>query len=74
MSIRTRLSARSLVVLRQPLPHLGRAHANHGIVAGLVIRAAAEHFGPDDPFAKQIVFSGERVLDHIPQKSSGTGG
>src|ERR1017187_295864 len=58
-----------LIVLRQPLPHLGRPHPNHGVVGGLVIRAAAEYFGPDDPFAKKIVFPGERVLDYILQKA-----
>jgi hypothetical protein len=31
--------------------------------------AAAEYFGPDDPFAKKIVFPGERVLDYILQKA-----
>jgi hypothetical protein len=30
---------------------------------------AAEHFGPDHPFAKKIVFAGERVLDYILQKA-----
>ena len=58
-----------LVVLRQPLPHLGCPHSNHGVIARLVIMAAAEYFGPDDPFAKKIVFAGERVLDYILQKA-----
>ncbi len=58
-----------LVVLRQPFSHLGRAHPNHGIPAGLVFGTSAEYVGPDNPFAKEVVFTGERVFDYVRQKA-----
>jgi len=58
-----------MVVLRQPFPDLGRPHSHDWVLARFVTRGTAEYFGPDDPFAKKIVFPGERVLDYILQKA-----
>jgi hypothetical protein len=57
-----------LIELREALADFSDADANDGVVAGLVVGAAAEDLGADDALAEEVLLLSEGVFDDVAEQ------
>ena len=55
------------VVLREPLPDLGRASSDDGVFIGVVIGGAAKYLRADDTFLQKLEVPRQGLVDDVLQ-------